>query len=179
MVTRLVDQKGLDLLPEMAAELLQKEVALIILGKGEAKYEYLLRELERKYPDRVKISIGFDERLAHLVTAGADLYLMPSKFEPCGLNQLYSLKYGTVPVVRATGGLLDTVGDYKSDGTGTGFVFQGYYSFEFLEAIERGLQVYQDQDKWEKLQRNGMSQNFSWEEAAEKYVELYRLAKKA
>jgi starch synthase len=179
MVTRLVDQKGLDLLPEMAAELLQKEVVLIILGKGEAKYEHLLRELEKKYPDRVKIFIGFDERMAHLVTAGADLYLMPSKFEPCGLNQLYSLKYGTVPVVRATGGLLDTVQDYRADGSGTGFVFQGYYSFEFLEAIERALEVYQDKKSWEKLQRNGMNQNFSWIEAAEKYVELYKLAKKS
>jgi len=179
MVTRLVDQKGLDLLPEIAGELLQKEITLVVLGKGEAKYEHLLRELEKKYPDRVKVFIGFEERLAHLVTAGADLYLMPSKFEPCGLNQLYSLKYGTVPVVRATGGLLDTVQDYRADGSGTGFVFRGYYSFEFLEAIERGLQVYQDQNKWEKLQRNAMSQNFSWEEAAEKYVELYRLAKKA
>lgn len=178
MVTRLVDQKGLDLLPEIAGEILQKEVTLVVLGKGEAKYEHLLREIEKKYPDRVKIFIGFDERLAHLVTAGADLYLMPSKFEPGGLNQLYSLKYGTVPVVRATGGLVDTVQDYRADGSGTGFVFQGYYSFEFLEAIERALEVYQDKTKWEKLQRNGMSQTFSWQEAAEKYVELYRLAKK-
>jgi len=178
MVTRLVDQKGLDLLPDMTAELLQKEVVLIVLGKGEAKYAHMLQELEKRYSDRVKIFIGFDERLAHLITAGADIYLMPSKFEPCGLNQLYSLKYGTIPVVRATGGLLDTVGDYKSDGTGTGFVFQGYYSFEFLEAIERALEVYQDKTKWEKLQRNGMSQNFSWQEAAEKYVELYRLVQK-
>ena len=178
MVSRLVDQKGLDLLPDMAGELLQNDLRLAVLGKGEAKYEHLLKSLEKKYPEKVKVFIAFDERLAHLITAGVDLYLMPSKFEPCGLNQLYSLKYGTIPVVRATGGLADTVEEYKRDGKGTGFVFQGFYSFEFLEAIERALVVYRDQNRWEKLQKNAMAKDFSWEEAAEKYVELYKLAKK-
>jgi len=178
VISRLVDQKGVDLLFEAAEEFLKKDLVLVALGKGEAKYEHQLKELEKRHPDRVKVFLAFDERLAHLITAGCDLYLMPSKSEPCGLNQLYCLKYGTVPVVRATGGLADTVEDFKPDGTGTGFVFKGYYSFEFLEAIERALEAYRDKTRWEKLQKNGMSQDFSWEKAAEKYVELYRLVKK-
>lgn len=179
MVSRLVDQKGIDLLLEIADELLQNDLFLVVLGQGEAKYEHALQELQIKHPQKVKFFIAFEEKLAHLITAGTDLYLMPSKFEPCGLNQLYSMKYGTIPVVRATGGLADTVEDYKKDGSGTGFVFQGYYSFEFLEAIERALVVFRDQNRWEKLQKNVMTKNFSWEEAAEKYVELYRLARKS
>ncbi len=179
MVSRLVDQKGIDLLLEIADELLQNDLFLVVLGQGEAKYEHALQEMQKTYPRKVRLFIAFEERMAHLITAGADIYLMPSKFEPCGLNQLYSMKYGSIPVVRATGGLADTVEDYKKDGSGTGFVFQGYYSFEFLEAIERALVVFRDQSRWEKLQKNVMTKNFSWEEAAEKYVELYKLARKS
>jgi starch synthase len=177
VVTRMVDQKGMDLILDVAHELLYKEVVLVVLGKGDAKYEHAFRELEKKYSDRVKVFVAFDEKLAHLIEAGSDIYLMPSKFEPCGLNQLYSLKYGTVPIVRKTGGLADTIEDYKN-GSGTGFVFDGYYSFEFMEALDRALELYQNKSDWEKLQKNGMKQDFSWEKAAEKYVELYRLVKK-
>jgi starch synthase len=178
VVTRMVEQKGMDLILDVAPELLHKEVVLVVLGKGDAKYEHAFRELEKKYPDRVKVFVAFDEKLAHLIEAGSDIYLMPSKFEPCGLNQLYSFKYGTVPIVRKTGGLTDTVEDYKN-GAGTGIVFEGYYSFEFMEALDRALELYKDKPVWEKLQKSGMKQNFSWEKAAQKYVELYRLVKKS
>lgn len=175
MISRLADQKGFDLLAEIAGDLLKKELVLVILGTGDLAYEKLLKELEAKYPDRLKAFITFDERLAHLIEAGCDLFLMPSRYEPCGLNQLYSLRYGTVPVVRATGGLADTINDFGVDGKGTGFSFKDYKSGEFLKAIESALTVYRDKAQWEILQKNGMSQDFSWERSAEKYVELYRL----
>jgi starch synthase len=178
VVTRMVEQKGMDLILDVAEELLHKEIVLIVLGKGDAKYQHAFRELEKKHSDRMKVFIAFDEKLAHLIEAGSDIYLMPSKFEPCGLNQLYSLKYGTVPIVRKTGGLTATVEDYKN-GAGTGIVFEGYYSFEFMEAVDRALELYQNKPAWEKLQKEGMKQDFSWEKAAQKYVELYKLAKKS
>ncbi|MCI0530819.1 MAG: glycogen synthase GlgA [candidate division Zixibacteria bacterium] len=177
IISRLVDQKGLDLLSEITKELFSKDLTLVVLGTGDSKYESLLRELEQKHTGRVKAFVTFDEKLAHLIEAGCDIFLMPSKYEPCGLNQLYSLKYGTVPVARATGGLVDTIQDYNG-GNGTGFLFKGYNSLEFLQAIERALEVYQDKKRWQKLQQNGMKQDFSWEKAAEKYVELYNLARK-
>jgi starch synthase len=176
MISRLADQKGFDLLAEIAGDLLKRDLVLVILGTGDVRYEKLLKQLEAKYPDRLKAFITFDERLAHLIEAGCDLFLMPSRYEPCGLNQLYSLKYGTVPVVRSTGGLADTIQDFDDDGKGTGFSFKEYSSKEFLNAIERALTVYRDKTMWKILQKNGMSRDFSWQRSAEKYVELYRLA---
>ena len=176
MISRLADQKGFDLLAEIASDLLKKELVLVILGTGDVRYEKLLKQLEIKFSDRLRAFITFDERLAHLIEAGGDIFLMPSRYEPCGLNQLYSLKYGTVPVVRATGGLADTIQDYSADGRGTGFSFKEYSSEEFLKTIERVLTVYRDKAKWEVLQRTGMSQDFSWERSAQKYIGLYHLA---
>lgn len=178
MIGRLVDQKGLDLLVDIAEDLFQKELVLVVLGSGDIKYERWLKEQEKKETGRLKVFITFDERLAHLIEAGCDIFLMPSKYEPCGLNQLYSLRYGTVPVARSTGGLADTIQDFRPGGSGTGFLFKEYNSFEFWEAIQRALDAFQDKKTWEKLQRNGMGQDFSWEKAAQKYLELYHLAKK-
>jgi len=177
MIGRLVDQKGVDLLVEIAPSLLKKELVLIILGSGDARYEKILKELAKKYPDQLHVFITFDERLAHLIEAGCDIFLMPSKYEPCGLNQLYSLKYGTVPVVRKTGGLADTIQDSNSTGNGTGFWFKEYNSKKLLHATERALEAYKDKKKWETIQKKGMSQDFSWDKAAKKYVELYQMAK--
>jgi len=176
MIGRLVDQKGVDLLVEITSALLKKELLLVILGSGDVRYEKKLKELAKKHPDQLHVFITFDERLAHLIEAGCDIFLMPSKYEPCGLNQLYSLKYGTVPVVRKTGGLADTIQDSDSTGNGTGFWFKGYNSKELLHAIERALEAYKDRKKWERFQKNGMSQDFSWDKAAKKYVELYQMA---
>jgi starch synthase len=177
MIGRLVDQKGVDLLVEIVPALLKKELVLVILGSGEIRYEKKLKELAKKYPDQVHVFITFDERLAHLIEAGCDIFLMPSKYEPCGLNQLYSLKYGTVPVVRKTGGLADTIQDSGSGGNGTGFSFREYSSKELLQAIGRALEAYKDRKKWEMIQKNGMNQDFSWDKAAKRYIELYQMAK--
>lgn len=177
MITRLVDQKGLDLLADIIDELLNEAVRLVILGTGEKRYEDMLSVLEKKYPDKLKVHLTFDEPLAHLIEAGCDIYLMPSKYEPCGLNQMFSLKYGTIPVVRQTGGLADTIEDFNPQKKrGTGFVFKNYSSRDFLAAIQRALEIYKNKALWRALMQNAMRQDFSWERQAEKYVELYSRA---
>jgi len=134
----------------------------------------LFKELSVKYPKKISVNLRFDDPLAHLIEAGCDMFLMPSKYEPCGLNQLYSLKYGTVPIVRKTGGLADTIENYDPvSGQGTGFVFKNYDVQELLETIKRALKVYENQDAWIGLMRDGMKKDFSWEASAEKYVEIY------
>lgn len=178
IVSRLVEQKGLDLILEVAEELFVKDLVMVLLGTGDAKYVEQFRKLEARYPDRVKVIIAFDEKMAHLIEAGCDIYLMPSRYEPCGLNQLYSLRYGTVPVARATGGLVDTIADFQPGNEGTGFLFRGYNSEEFLQALERALKCFQDKKIWAKIQQNGMKQDFSWKRETERYLELYRLAMK-
>ena len=120
------------------------------------------------------VFFGFDEELAHLIEAGSDLFLMPSRYEPCGLNQMYSMRYGTVPVVRATGGLDDTVEDYGGNGKGTGVKFDKFDPKELVKAVQRGMKIYQQADEWKKLMRNGMMKDFSWEHSARKYVGLYK-----
>jgi len=177
MISRLADQKGFDLLQEIAEKLLSLELKLMILGTGEEKYHRFLLELEKKYPKKVKIYLKYDNKLAHLIEAGADIFLMPSKYEPCGLNQLYSLKYGTVPVVRETGGLADTIEDYKP-GTkkGTGFVFKDYNGEELFLALKRALELYKEKSAWKNLMLRGMEKDFSWEASANKYIQLYNKA---
>ncbi len=181
MVSRLIDQKGFDLVAETMGDLLSNEIQLVILGTGEPKYHDLLNRLARNYPDRMSVTLGFDNQLAHEIEAGADLFLMPSRFEPCGLNQLYSLKYGTAPIVRRTGGLADTVVDTTpetlADGTATGFAFEKYAAADLLATIKRALAVYADRKTWLKIMRTGMMQNWSWDESARKYVALYRTVK--
>jgi starch synthase len=179
MVSRLVDQKGLDLLARSAHALLQHDVQMVVLGEGEPVYHSMLTELRGRFPGRVGVSIAQDEKLAHQIEAAADIFLMPSQFEPCGLSQLYSLKYGTVPLVRATGGLADTVVDATGEnlqaGTATGFAFLPYTPAAFLETVHRALCVYCEQpERWLALQRTGMNQDWSWSRSAAEYERLYR-----
>jgi starch synthase len=181
MISRLADQKGFDLAAEVMAELLTSDVQFVVLGTGEPKYHDLLNRLARNYPDRMSVTLGFDNQMAHEIEAGADMFLMPSRFEPCGLNQLYSLKYGTAPVVRSTGGLADTVVDCTPEtldkGAATGFSFEKYSAADLLATLKRALACYADRKTWLKLIKNGMGQNWSWDESARKYVKLYGLAR--
>ncbi|HKL78081.1 MAG TPA: glycogen synthase GlgA [Gammaproteobacteria bacterium] len=180
-ISRLADQKGVDLLLGAMNELLAADVQLAVLGSGETAYEDALGRLAAHYPDRVAAWIGFDEGLAHRIEAGADLFLMPSRFEPCGLNQLYSLRYGTVPVVRAVGGLADSVVDASPDhlaaGEATGVTFQGETPAALADAVQRALALYADPETWRQLQRTGMACDFTWQRSAQIYVDQYEAAR--
>jgi starch synthase len=173
IISRLADQKGFDLIGESLEQLMKMNLALVVLGTGEKKYHDLFEKAHRKYPKKIAISLTFNNDLAHLIEAGSDMFLMPSRYEPCGLNQIYSLRYGTVPVVRATGGLDDTIEDYHG-GNGTGFKFKTYAAADMLKAIHRALAVYADKAAWRKLMKNGMAKDFSWDASAKKYLSLYR-----
>ncbi len=178
MITRLVDQKGLDLVAATLDEILNSGAQFVLLGTGEPRYHTLFRKLRARYPDRVGVTLGFDDGLAHRIEAGADMFLMPSRYEPSGLNQLYSLRYGTVPVVRKTGGLADTIVDATPEalgrGTANGFVFVDYSAAAFLDAVRRALRMFRDPRAWRRLQHTGMRQDFSWDRSARRYVETYR-----
>jgi starch synthase len=177
MVSRLVDQKGFDLLAGVSGELMDLDAAFVVLGSGERRYEDLWRGLAAVRPDRVAVQIGFDEAMAHRIEGGADMFLMPSRFEPCGLNQMYSLRYGTIPVVHATGGLYDTVDDFDpATGGGTGFTFTDYSSHALLTTLRRALAMYTDTRRWRRLQVAGMRQDFSWDAPARQYVKVYERA---
>ena len=149
-----------------------------ILGSGEATHEKVLLQFSRQFPGKVGVKIGFDESLSHLITAGIDMFLMPSRFEPCGLNQMYSQRYGSPPIVSATGGLADTVTDCNdvtlNNGTASGFVIKDLNATGLLNAIERALAYFHETNIWRKLQRAGMQRDFSWQPSAQRYVELYR-----
>ena len=174
-ITRLTAQKGIDLLMKAAGEMLATGAFIISLGSGESRYENFWQRLRDHAPTQVGIYRGYDEKLAHKIEAGADMFMMPSKFEPCGLNQMYSLRYGTVPIVRAVGGLDDTVQNYDAvNRSGNGFKFGPYDSQRFLERIYEALFAYADRETWRRLQRNGMREDNSWENSARKYIELYR-----
>ena len=173
LISRLTDQKGFDLIAAAAVDLMSLDAAWTMLGSGEPRYETLWRALAARHPDRVSATIGFDERLAHLIEAGADMFLMPSRFEPCGLNQLYSLRYGTVPVVRATGGLQDTIVD-ASTPDGNGFKFSDYTPAAMVGGLRRALETYRDREGWVRLQRTGMNRDSSWDVSAREYVKVYR-----
>jgi starch synthase len=174
MVARMVDQKGLDLIAALGAELPTLGASFAILGTGDARYQDFWRALAVKHPDRVGVRIGFDERLAHLIEGGADMFLMPSRFEPCGLNQMYSLRYGTVPIVRRVGGLADTVIDYAAGpGRANGFVFEEYTPAALLATIRRALDAYGDRASWTGLQAVGMAGEYSWDRSAREYVKIY------
>ncbi len=175
MISRLADQKGFDLVAQVLPQLMGQELMMVILGTGDEHYQRLLAAEAPKYPGKLGVLVAFDNRLAHLIEAGADMFLMPSRFEPCGLNQIYSMKYGTIPVVRATGGLVDTVTPVGSPiKPGTGFVFDDYDSDAFLKAIHTALEAYNDQRVWRRLMQNAMAQDFSWTKSAKAYLELYR-----
>ncbi len=175
MVSRMVDQKGLDLIAAVAGHLASLNATFVIVGTGEPRYQEMWTTLARRRPDRIGVFVGFDERRAHLVEGGADIFLMPSRFEPCGLNQMYSLRYGTVPVVRAVGGLVDTVRPHNpKNGQGTGFLFSDYHPAAMLQAIDAALAAYPNKKVWARLQRNGMRADFSWDRSAGEYVKIYQ-----
>jgi starch synthase len=175
IVSRLTDQKGFDLIAAAADSLMALDAAWVMLGSGDRGYEEHWKALARQHPDRVAATIGFDERLAHLIEAGSDVFLMPSRFEPCGLNQMYSLRYGTIPIVRATGGLDDTVEDFDpATGRGTGFKFRDYTPSALLHSVQRALAMYQNPAVWQRIQAAGMSLDFSWDASAREYVKVYR-----
>jgi starch synthase len=174
MISRMVDQKGFDLVAALEPELPRLDASFVVLGTGEARYQDHWRRLAARRPDRIGAEIGFDEGLAHLIEAGADAFLMPSRFEPCGLNQMYSLRYGTVPIVRAVGGLADTVRDPASPGgPPTGFVFEAPTPEALLDALRRALAAYADPPRWRAMQVAGMTEDHSWDRSAREYVTIY------
>jgi starch synthase len=180
-ISRLDEQKGFDLIAALMEDLMKLRLQFVFLGTGKEKYHLLFENLHRKYPKQLGIKIAFDNALAHKIEAGADMFLMPSRYEPCGLNQIYSLKYGTVPIVRATGGLDDTIKDFSPlHEDGNGFKFKDYSAHCLLEAIQRALQVYRERTVWEKLMTRGMSADYSWNQSARAYLKVYQdtLAKK-
>ncbi|MBZ5608298.1 MAG: glycogen synthase GlgA [Acidobacteriia bacterium] len=168
IVSRFAAQKGFDLISEIASRLLEEDLSLAVIGSGDAEYESMFRSLAESYPDKVAVRIGYDDALAHRIEAGSDMFLMPSQYEPCGLNQIYSLRYGTVPVVRATGGLDDTIDEE------TGFKFREYSGSALLDAIRSALAAYQDRAAWVGMMRSGMRKDFSWGASAAEYAALYR-----
>ncbi len=175
MISRLDNQKGLDLIIEIFDQMMSLDLQFVLLGTGDVKYMQFFRQKQQEYPDKFKAYLDFDNQMAHLIEAGADIFLMPSRYEPSGLNQMYSLKYGTVPLVRKTGGLADSVDDFDPDKkTGTGLVFEKYAPDELLAKILRGVQLFARKKLWYKLMKAGMAQDFSWEKAAVRYLELYR-----
>ena len=169
MTTRFVEQKGIDLITECAEQILQLNTQMIVLGSGDRRYHDFFEWLRRSYPDRVGLYIGYNNELAHKIEAGADIFLMPSLFEPCGLNQIYSLKYGTLPIVRLTGGLADTIQDGVN-----GYTFFDFSAHLLFDAVQRAVDVYRDHpDRWNQMMITAMGQDFSWEKSAEKYLVLY------
>ncbi|MDD2659179.1 MAG: glycogen synthase GlgA [Methylococcales bacterium] len=177
LISRLVEQKGIDLILECLPEMLSLPLQFILLGRGDKHFEQQLTDVAKTYPDKTAFTIGYDETLAHLFEAGADIFLMPSRFEPCGLNQLYSQRYGTVPIVRKTGGLADTVVDALPEtlgnNTATGFVFKDATSGALMETIKRALIVYSQAKSWKQLQISGMQKDYSWNKSAKEYMALY------
>ena len=177
IVSRFATQKGFDMVQQIAGQLSDREVAVVALGTGEPIFEKFFRDWAFWHKDNVAVQVRYDDALAHKIEAGSDIFLMPSKYEPCGLNQIYSLKYGTVPVVRATGGLDDTIEEWNAElSTGTGFKFDGYEAQDLLAAIDRALAAFKDKASWQRLMRNGMARNYSWEQPALQYEAVYREA---
>ncbi len=172
-----MSQKGIDIVADAWYDLLQRPIRMVVLGTGEPRLEHGLRALAERAPDRFAVRLTYDEGLAHKIEAGADIFLMPSRFEPCGLTQMYSLRYGTVPVVRSTGGLYDTVEPWDPvTARGTGFRFDNPDGTGLMWAIDQALGTFKDREAWEQLVRNGMEKDFSWDRSAEAYVDVYRRA---
>lgn len=181
IISRLVLQKGFDIVMDVINQLMNLDAQWIILGSGEDKFEQMFKNISRNHRDKTAVYIGYNSELSHLIEAAADIFLMPSRYEPCGLNQIYSLKYGTVPVVRRTGGLADTVQDWhesEPDGreTGTGFSFNEYNGNELYTTLIRAIDTFHNKSVWKRIQRNGMSKVYSWQNAAKSYINLYSKA---
>jgi starch synthase len=169
IVSRFAYQKGMDFVGEIAAQLAEQNVALAVLGSGEAGVEDMFRYFASIRPDKFGVRIGYDDGMAHLIEAGSDMFLMPSRYEPSGLSQMYSLRYGTVPIVRATGGLEDTVDE------STGFKFYGYSPADLLDAVRRALRAFENRDAWRERMQLGMAKDYSWDASAAEYQRLYRI----
>jgi starch synthase len=168
-------QKGFDLLEKALDELLSRDVQFVLLGTGDRRYQRFFLQAATKHSGKLAVQIAFDESLAHKVIAGSDLFLMPSQYEPCGLTQMYSLKYGTIPVVRATGGLKDTIQEFNAEtGKGNGFVFVPYEVADFLAAVDRALRLFLRKRQWQTLVKNAMAADFSWDKSARVYLNLYQ-----
>ncbi|MDH5768912.1 MAG: glycogen synthase, partial [Nitrospirota bacterium] len=177
MVGRLAVQKGLDLVLKAIDELLSLGVKLVILGKGDETFHTGFSKIAKKYKGKISVTIGFEESLAHLIYAGSDFFLMPSKYEPCGLGQLIAMRYGSIPIARKTGGLADAIQDYDSlKSKGTGFLFSDYTPSAMLDAVKRSLCVYTEKERMQKMIRDTMKIDFSWNRSAKKYLELYNCA---
>ena len=175
IVSRLVDQKGFDLIECVLDDILSMDIQLVVLGTGEPKYEEMFRQAAVRYPGRVSANTKYDGVLAQRIYAGCDMFLMPSLFEPCGLSQIFSMRYGTVPIVRETGGLKDTVVPFNQfTGQGVGFTFANYNAHEMLDAVKRAVEVYEMKDVWTQLVQNGMKKDFSWGSSSKEYVEIYK-----
>ena len=175
LVTRLVEQKGIDLIEGIFQELMELDLQFVVIGTGEYRYEEMFKYYSETYPHKVHAEIKYDDTLAHRIYAGADLFLVPSLFEPCGLSQMISMRYGTVPIVRETGGLKDTVIPFnKYTGEGTGFSFENYNAHELLFTIKDAINLYHEEEKFRKLILNCMAQDFSWEKSAKEYIKLYQ-----
>jgi len=175
MISRLTSQKGFDLVQKIFDSLMEQRLQMVLLGSGEPRYESFFTNGAARFPEKCAVRTGFDEALAHQIEAGADIFLMPSLYEPCGLNQMFSLKYGTIPVVRDVGGLKDTVADYDAeDGTGTGFVFHAYEPQALAAAIERALSRFADRQAWTAMIHRAMRMDFSWDRSAQAYNTLYQ-----
>jgi starch synthase len=177
IVSRFAPQKGFDLIAEIAEQVAAMDLYIVALGTGDPVYEDLFRSMAATYPDKFLVAIAYDNTLAHQIEAGADMFLMPSHYEPCGLNQIYSLKYGTVPIVRATGGLDDTIKAFDGH-SGTGFKFRDYTGAALLLEIEQAISTYHQPAVWQKLVQNGMREDFSWGKSAEQYLEVYQALRK-
>jgi starch synthase len=174
IVSRFAAQKGFDLIAQIADRLAREEMIVVVLGTGDKPYEELFQRLNKQFPSKIAVKVAYDNAIAHKIEAGADMFLMPSRYEPCGLNQIYSLKYGTVPIVRATGGLDDTIEPWDArTGKGTGFKFSEYNGESLLLTIKQALTAYRDQTSWQALMRNGMNKDFSWNASAREYGKIY------
>ena len=178
IVSRFAAQKGFDLIAQIMDRLAREEMIVVALGTGDKPYEEMFQRLNKQFPNKIAVKVAFDNAIAHKIEAGADMFLMPSRYEPCGLNQIYSLKYGTVPIVRATGGLDDTIEPWDArTGKGTGFKFSDYTGEALLATIKQALLAYRDPSSWQTLMRNGMSRDFSWGASAREYGKIYERAR--
>ena len=178
IVSRFAAQKGFDLIAQVMDRLAQEEMIVVALGAGDKEYEEMFSRLHKQYPQKIAVKVAYDNAIAHKIEAGSDMFLMPSRYEPCGLNQIYSLKYGTVPIVRATGGLDDTIDNWDPRSRkGTGFKFSEYSGEALLATVRAALTAYRDQDAWQTLMRNGMAKDYSWGASAREYGRVYERAR--
>jgi starch synthase len=178
IVSRFAAQKGFDLISQVMDRLAREQMIVVALGAGDKEYQDMFLRLHKQYPQKIAVKVAYDNALAHKIEAGSDMFLMPSRYEPCGLNQIYSLKYGTVPIVRATGGLDDTIENWEPrTGRGTGFKFSEYTGEALLDTVKLALKAYQDRDAWQRLMRSGMNKDFSWNASAREYVRVYERAR--